>query len=99
VHTYSTFSLVFLLFIHMSSNHAGKLNIYKSRTQCYAVGPQKYLAARDTPIHTYQGTKLGLQKEANVGKYYPQLRTNSNRSCGQVPSSPFCSISPAELFT
>ena len=37
--------------------------------------------------------------EASVGKYYPQLRTNSYRSCGQVPSNPLCSVPPAELFT
>jgi hypothetical protein len=36
--------------------------------------------------------------EPSVGKYYPQLRANSYRSCGQVPSNPFCSVSPAELF-
>jgi hypothetical protein len=37
--------------------------------------------------------------EASVGKYYPQLRTNSYRSGGQVPSNPFCSVSPADFFT
>jgi hypothetical protein len=36
--------------------------------------------------------------EASVGKYYPQLRTKSYRSCGQVPSHPFCSVSPTELL-
>lgn len=36
--------------------------------------------------------------EASVGKHYPQLRTNSYRSCGQVPSNPLCSVSPAESF-
>jgi hypothetical protein len=36
--------------------------------------------------------------EASMGKYYRQLRTNSYRSCGQVSSNPFCSVSPAEHF-
>ena len=37
--------------------------------------------------------------EASVGKYYPQLRTNSYRSCGWLPSNPLSSVPPAELFT
>jgi hypothetical protein len=52
--------------------------------ECYLLVSHKCLLAQS----------LGL-----CGKVLAQLRTKSYRSCGQVPSSPFCSALSAELFT